>query len=385
MKTMAVKRLKLDLTSEHEEQLEIAARLCRKARNAGIENWLLRQRGLPMNEKQAKKQLTESTKIYHAMTAAVPELSANLVAALASEVNSSLNAKVDWRKNGTKKRRRSEDILDYEQRPPFSQALKIPVQSQGASFVYGAQSALSLRIVRASCGGEKMSLPVLVKNIGRKDKIKLLEISNGERKLQDSSIVYKQEKNSWYWMLPIKEEGADPLGEDVELDLVPTLGDEEGRGDRPFRVGSWFVGEGRYLLAMTKRLLTAEKEIGYVYRNRRTGAGHGRKKRDQAIKRKRIQRRHQVEEFRRRLICDIIRQCERHSAGTLIYREPSLNVRKRCWFARRGIDWDWARFLQDLENAAARAGVKVEVKMLKWKEALPKEQEETAAGELHAV
>ena len=70
----------------------------------------------------------------------------------------------------------------------------------------------------------------------------------------------------------------------------------------------------------------------------------------------------------RRLVNDIVRQCERHQAGTLVYREPTGPAKRKCWFERNELEFDWTRFLVDLKNSAARRGVTVKVEKLKYAE-----------------
>lgn len=398
---MTILKLRLDVDREQSEALDCIARLCRKARNAGVENWLLRERGLPLNPKQAAKPQSrmvrgkdgvlslraretssESTKIYHSMTAVTPELDTGLVSSLSREINSHLNAKVDWRKRGDDKtRKRRDEILVYEQRPPFSQALKIPIISQKAVFVYGSQTRLEVNPLK-SAYGTVLKLKIHTKFLGAGKKNKLMDICEGRRKLQDSYLHFRPEKSSWYWYLPIEEDGAEPLDENVSITLMPTFGKtEDNRKDRPFYVDGdqlnreWYLGNPRYTLSQVKRLITAEKDIGYAYRTRRTGSGHGRKKLDDAIRLKRIRRRHQIEEFRRRLICEAIQQCERWNAGRLVYWKPSLPLRDRSWFFEKGLEWDWTRFESDLKNSAEKAGVKVKVEKLGLRDVYPKDKE----------
>ncbi len=164
--------------------------------------------------------------------------------------------------------------------------------------------------------------------------------------------------------------------------LAPRVTDAVGKDDRPFRLsfpdgGGWSVGDGRYLHAQTMRLIGLRKQIGYRYRNR-NGTGHGRAKITRSV-RLRVQQLGNVrDEFRRRLVNDIVRQCERQQAGTLVYREPSGPAKTKCWFERRKLEFDWTRFLTDLKNSAARHGIAVEKKRLKMEEVKKDEAEACA-------
>ena len=199
----------------------------------------------------------------------------------------------------------------------------------------------------------------------------LREIASGTRKLSDSKLLFKDRNKAWYWHLPVTFETEQRS--DIEAEVFATIGNPKGRqSDRPFAMKlpgrTWYAGDGRYLLSQVSRLVGLRKQIGWRYRLRQ-GAGHGRKKVDDAVKRRREQEHNVRNEFRRRLIVDILRQCERSEVGKLVYREPSLPLREKCWFGCVGLEFDWTRFASDLKNAAARKGIVVESKQYKWKDA----------------
>lgn len=371
--------LKLKLVAGAAEQLDKIGEMCRKARNAALEDWLLRQRGKPASEKQ-RDGLSESTKIYHAVTAAVPELATRSVASmLAQQIYSSLNAKVDWRRGKSadgEQPRRKDAILNYEDRPPFSSSVEIPVCAATSAIKYGPWSGIKVQLLR----GEHIELPFITDKLPQAFRLILTRITGGELKLQDSRLVRKQDLKTgewnWYLFVPVKVEAMPAADPEREMILWPNqpADEQEAKNDRPFSVRGpesekdWRLGDGRYYYAQCERLVRILKEIGWQYRQR-NGTGHGRQKYDHAKRLREKQIRNIADEFRRKTICKIIEQMERQQCGTLVYREPSLPLRKRCWFERRGVLWDWTRFLTDLENALARRGYVLTKKPLKWKEA----------------
>lgn len=385
--------LKLKVQSSSADLREIAL-LCRKGRNAALEDWLLRQRGKPESAKQAKpstrktkqfpnreeRPLSESTKIYHAITAAVPELGTTQASKLGRELYSHLSSKLDWRVGKTedgKRPKRSDAILAYEDRPPFFTALEIPLLSAATEVIYGDR--LTICAKRLSDSAPTATIELSLKEIPPAVRAMLSDISIGKRKLADSKVLYKEKNDAWYWHLPITFESE--RRSDVEVTLWPVIGND-GNRDRPFRLSlpsgrDWWLGEGRYLRAQVKRLTEIRKQVGHRYRQR-MGAGHGRKKVDAAVVKRRQQQHNVFTEFRRRIISDAVKQCVRANAGVMIYREPSLPLRKKCWFEAVGLEFDWTRFGSDLKNACARQGIEVVTKQWKWKDAIPK-SEETAA------
>lgn len=390
MKSITV--LKLKLAAESSPDLEPIAKACRKGRNAGLENWLLRQRGFPESEKQSKRLIvrkdkaadapkSESTKLYHAIREAVPELGTTQITMLAQGLSSHLGAKVDWRRgsNGDGKRMRRRDaILAYEDRPPFFTSLEIPLHNAHTRVTF--TDRLTITVNRPMTDVQSLRIEVSLRDMPPGKQQLLREVASGVRKLPDSKILFKAKQNAWYWHIPLAFETE--IVSEKPAELWPTIGTtKDGKQtDRPFKLECdgetrpWYIGDGRYLLAQTVRLIGLRKMIGWRYQQR-MGAGHGRAKIDAATKRRRQQEWNIRAEVMRRAIADVVRQCVRNRCGKLTYHEPSLPLRKRCWFQSSGLDWDWTKFGADLKNAAARQGIEVTVKQWKWKEAIPNERE----------
>lgn len=391
MKSITV--LKLRVTDATDAALSEIAKLCRVGRNAGLEDWLLRQRGKPESTAQSTRKCksakggdapkSESTKIYHAIRSAVPTLGTTQASMLASAIASNLGAKLDWRagsgENGKRPRRR-DAILSYDHRPPFFCGGEIPLHNAHTRLTW-TDGALTITIHRPSSDVQDLVVAISLRDLPPGKQKLLHELADKTRKLADSKLVDKDGK--WYWHLPLVFESV--VRSDVEATLYPTIGAEKNgrQTDRPFRLElpgrTWSVGDGRYLLVQTERLITLRKMIGKRYRDR-MGAGHGQKKIDVAVSKRRKAEWDVRTEVRRRAIADVVRQCMRAKCGVLIYREPSLPLRDRCWFKAVGVDWDWTRFGSDLANTAARQGIEVRVHQWKWKDAIPTKETADAAA-----
>ena len=382
MKSITVLKLKL---TDAPPILQAVAHQCRLAWNGATEDWLLRARGVKKESKSQsrpspktgkngeQKPLVESSKLYQAARAVAPELGSTPASMLASQLHSHLGAKVDWRRGKTedgKRPRRRDEILAYNERPPFRTTDEIPLHNRTVKV--SCADTLSISVSGLGCGVEgPLTLDLSLREISPGHQLILRDLAAKTRKLADSKLV--ENDGDWFWHVPVMFE-TEPRSE-IEAMLVPKIGDDgERQSDRPFELHlpngrNWYVGDGRYLLAQVQRLVGLRKQIGWRYRQR-MGAGHGRKKVDEAVRRRRAQQQNVVAEVRRRAIADIVRQCVRQNVGTLFYREPSLPLRKKCWFDVSGVEWDWTRFGGDLKNAAARQGIVVVVKQLGWKEAM---------------
>lgn len=379
--------LKLKLTDEHNKRLDEIGELCRKARNEGVLDWLLRQHGKPESERQAKrlvsrrgaaddKPKSESTKLYHGIAEKNPQLHTQAVAIMAGAINSQLGAKVDWRRGKTedgKRPRRRDEILAFAERPPFTTSIEIPLHNKHARVDYGDKLVLVADGILK--GMAPLRMEICSQGLPRGYKRLLFELAQETRKLPVSKLVRKED--AWYWHVPV--EFKTERRSEIEAILAPIVtkkGDAPVRGaaDRFFALTlpgwdrPWFVGDGRYLLAQTQRLIGLRKRIGKRYRDRQK-TGHGRAKIDAMIRRRRRQEADVRAEVRRMAIADVVRQCVKANVGTLHYREPSLPLREKCWFARVGLEFDWTRFGADLANACRRQGIEVIVDRMKMKDA----------------
>jgi len=368
---------RLKLFDPNVERLTELGQLCRTARNAATEDWLLRQRGKPMSEAQSGRGKTgaekaESTKVYHAITASVPMLATQVAAKIASQLCSYLSAKVDWRKQDGKQMRRRDAILAYKDRPPFASHLTIELPCSTTTVEF--TDRLSVQFLAERGKPDIVEIATSGLTAGQKLLIRRC-LDGGDLKLADSTIAVRD--NKWFWMLPIQIPRPDEPDAGITCDLWPQIPDDEPDRlqHRPYRMvmpdgRRFYIGDGRYLESQTRRLLVLMKQIGWRYRQR-SGAGHGRQKIDGSVRRRRTQLRNIVDEVRRRAIADIVRNCERNRCGTIVWHEPSLPLREKCWWAVNKLDWDWTRFTNDLRNAAARSGIVVSVSRFKfseWKE-----------------
>lgn len=384
LKSITVLKLKLDLAQEQAgkaEELHRIAALCRRGRNAGAMNWLMRQHGYPQSEAQRERKAKkaqfgdkpkcEASLIYHAVRAASQGLTGTIQSMLANEIASFLAAKQDWR-NGKaedgKRPKRKDAILSYEARPPYFTEMQIPVRATEATFRFDGVPMLTCRLLL----GQPTTLQIKTASLPARIRNMLYRIAAGERPLTDSKLLLRDDE--WYWFLPQQFEST-AVDAAATAHLWPVIpGDEPpSKYDQPFtlyvpgRDKPWMIGDGWYLRSQAHRIETLRKEIGWRYRNGH-GLGHGRSKVDSKMKAIGKRFANIVDEFRKRLISDVAKASERFGCGTVVYHEPTLPARERCWFAARGLDWNWTTFVSNLENNLARRGLVLEVVRLKASE-----------------
>ncbi len=194
--------LKLKLVDPPTDQLEYLAERCRRGTNAAVEDWLLRHRGKQESEKQSKpgrktKSLHPSTKLYHAITAVVPELGTSIVSTLAGKVWTNLNAKLDWRRRTddveAKPRKRADAILAYEDKPPWTTADIIPARNKFTTIVFG--DTLRITVTHTLRDDAPLVLDVSLKGMPTGIKHLIHRTATGDQKLSDSEITKKTIRN----------------------------------------------------------------------------------------------------------------------------------------------------------------------------------------------
>lgn len=381
-----VLKLKLQVSADQASDLEAIAALCRRGLNAGAVNWLMRQHGLPLSEKQANRlckhkahegrEKSESTRIYHAVREASPGLTADVHSMLANQIASYLSGRLDWREGKTedgKRPRRKDAILQGSARPPYFTAVEIPVRATGVRFRYFDDAELTCKLLASGA----TTVAISTRKISQGQRTILKELSAGSRKVPDSKLLLKE--GEWYWYVPLAFD-APAVQSDTVAELRPVVPAPGAAWQRqrehpfsltmPGRDRPWGCGLGEWYVRQCERIEIRRKLIGERYRHR-CGSGHGRKKWVCISHRIGLAQRRLTDEVRRKCIAEIVANAERAGCGTILYREPSLPLRDKCWFqanAMGAVNWDWTRFAVDLENAAARRGLRVEKKTLTWKE-----------------
>jgi hypothetical protein len=185
-------------------------------------------------------------------------------------------------------------------------------------------------------------------------RLKVRQMSKGQRRIlrqiasrdlviSDSQLVKK--KGVWYfqlaYMVPAQNHHLD---ETRTAELVAN-----GPGARrPFTLHfpdgeTWDIGNGLGILREYQRLEDRRAALRFRYK-KGFGRGHGRGRYYQ--KSQPYEGAHHAMSTRlmHETIADVIKQCILHNCGSLDYREPSIPLRDRLWFAKKGFPFNWTFF-----------------------------------------
>lgn len=308
-------------------------------------------------------ELTKS--FYAAGTGASPKLSTKVVSSCVREAQGKLTDKMPYNHEG-KAKYRWQALLMLEVNPQTFRAKCIPVPNQDTVLVYDGHrnQDISKGIAAAvdQCGHSSCILrfPLLsrlsgydekaaifrlhVKELSRGNRRLLMDIAKRQRKLKDSKLVFK--RGAWFFQLcydvPTKDHGLDPS-------RVATLWPLHNQHNRPFRLefpdGTFVdVGHGVPYLAECQRVMARRKALSARYRDGAAGRGHGKKRFHDRLKPSARALQDAQWGLRNLAISFVIKMLIAQDCGSLVYREPTMPLRQRVWFAQNGCELDWTQF-----------------------------------------
>lgn len=322
--------------------------------------------------------------LYQKAGEAYPDVARILISTMRGEVVDQLKAKLPYNHEG-KAKFRYEGILLNEVARDCYRAPVIPVPNGSAVFCYdGAFSrVLSSGImerIRKHEASAVLRFPLWSETSGRavKDVIVRLEVADlprgqrhvlkkiarGDWKMSDSELVLKN--GVWWYHLTYKQPKQDlglPTGHVATLLLM-------GADDkRPIGIESsekrWGLGDVVILEREFERYRLRLAALRSRYRKDVRGqAGHGQGRFYERIRPANDLRRNLLERFTQRLVSEAIKFCTRFACGTILYREPSINLRGLSWFAKRRIEFAWDRFGANLAHKCKLYGITLNVERM---------------------
>lgn len=356
--------------------LREAARQANKCRIAAFMGWEDRARkALPKDKKEV---LALAKETYKDARSGGRNLAAGPASVCAQEVIDWLTSNVPYNHEGDA-RWRWQAVLDYEINRPTWRSLEIPVRAGDVRkrFVWTDDRCTLAFPLFSTDSGRANRSPTVRLEVGkfsRGTRRLLREIADGKRKLRDSSIQERDGK--WYFVMAYDVPTVVHAWDDsVTLTLLPSPPD----ATRPFVCilpdgRKWWLGDGLPLEREYQRVVARRKAIQYRYRNGQ-GAGHGRERFYQATRPDSRAWTDMQRLFSWNLIADLVRLCERHGAGSLLYREPTMPVRQHCWFSQRGMPFDWSGLNGKLTHASKKHGFGLAVSRIGMKEYRADEEE----------
>jgi len=402
--------------------LRQARRDCCKARNAAIMHWYdwrhqhpnwqpgdpyeapaakikraAKANGKPAKDSPLGPRLFLSRELYGVATTAAPYLSGSVASSCVQEVIVRLKANTPYNHDG-EARWQWQAILSHETSLPKFERGRIPMPTSGAVLGYAGlvpeankpgkgdvaracESGCALRFALLSKASGYSTLSPIVRieagdlSAGRKRLLR--KLASGELKLRDSALVEK--KGAWFAQLcyevPVKALG---LPVDRVLTLWPALPDAR----RPFRL-TWRddegeaadvgFGNGLPVVAEYRRLRARDRAIRYRSRDG-CGRGHGKEGVYRTIRPITRTVRDMFSRFEKQTCSDVVKRAIDYGCGAVLYREPTMPVRERAWWAKQDVPFGWAEFEARLKFKCETAGLEYAKERVRFAEWLPEEK-----------
>ncbi len=392
------------------ESLATAKGAANRAKNAAALNWYLwrtqnprwqpaqrtdkdglpkfNQRGEPMLENAALSQAAERA-MYTAARAAVPELYSLITSRCVNDVIDMLKADTPDNHPGKAKKVHEAILLHEFQLGNYNrpQSRSFPVPGKAVYLFYcglcnrksdgitrrieafaGSSAAVRFPVWSRDAGQHRVDVlaRIAVSKMRKAYRHTLRRIAAGDIKALDSDIV--EDGGKWFLHL-FYERPAKISNLDESREAVLTIG-----GDNSFTLmlpdaTPRKLGSDEYLYAQLLRMIGRRKAIEFSTRFGQ-GRGHGRGHIHAIQSRSNRQQRHQIQAFTNNLRADVMKACVRANCGKLVYREPTLPLRKLSWFAQQGIEFAWHEFGPELSRVAVREGLKFRIDRMgvpEWK------------------
>ncbi len=322
--------------------------------------------------------------LYRAGVAAEPKLHSSITSMASQAVIKKLQAKMPWNHDGSA-RFFYEAILAHEVHLPRYNKGSIHFAPAELAFAYKGEcspckmKAVTVRmadlgqhyaVVRIPMWSRKSSRDVKdcifrveVRQMSRGNR-KLLEgVANGEVKLRGSALVYRDKDKSWYFNLTY-----DAPTKNLELnpENVATITMLASDGKNPFAINCgkprWTLGKARMLEYQYDRVKVRRSSLRERYRIAdRSGKGHGKKR---FFEKTKPMSRAFVDlqaVFTGDLVAEVIKFCKRFDCGTVIFREPTMPLRKHDWFGKRDMAFNWTLLNSKLVDKCANVGIDLKI------------------------
>ncbi len=353
------------------------------AKNRMVETWMAASRTATEDKFQWNKSF------YHAARAVAPELNSKIISACMKHVRESLTTKIAWNSE-SRLGYRWKAVLAYEQRAPWWRNGIIPVQCQDARISYqgmpNRKGGFKVRDLESAKHNALFRLPLLSHNSGARDLgivclLRIGDLSKGHREIirkicdpgestwlmKDSLLVHKDND----WILRLNYALPDQvLDSDRVLTVKPNSVDAGNVLRMFYPDGGWRdFGDGNLYVAEFHRLGDRKKILNRKQRIRPPGHGKQRIYDDRRPITRRQQ--HITDSVIKNIVSDIHRAAVKHDCGAVLYREPSLGLRKFDWFAKRRVTFPWDDFRSRLQAKLDLSGIKLDCKRVKkaeWEE-----------------
>jgi hypothetical protein len=386
--------------------LEQSRLACCQAKNAAITHWLLWRRAhhawkpgdeyeappLKINRKSKPADPSKSPpkdppfaprqflsrELYRVAVAAAPKLAANLASSCVQEVVARLKANTPYDHEGAA-RWVWQAVLASEVSLPTWRGGTIPAPRANMVLTYDDhQCTLRFALLSKASGYTTLSPTVRLDagDLSAGNRRLLRKLADGTIRLADSTIC--ERKGKWFvnlvYSLPATGSG---LSVDRVLTLLPSLPDDRWPFCLTWQDGEdqrrWLIGNGKPLVAEYRRVQARRRALRFRYRDG-AGSGHGKGRFFRALRPISRAVQDMQSRFEKQTASDIVKMALREECGAVVYREPTMPVREKCWFASQDMPFNWTSFLGRLKFRAEKAGLQFSVTRIGMGEWNPKEK-----------
>lgn len=321
--------------------------------------------------------ISGSTYLYRRARLVVPEVSSTVISMCAQEVYSRLAANMPWNHGGQAKYR-WQAIEGNEVNLETYRGLAIPIHNRDAAFCYCGDASRDIKDPRIAEMGKSSAVlrfglfsqlsgrehtdyicRVEVRQLSQGNRRLLQHIARRKWKLCDSKLVWD---DGWYFNLtydqPLRDYGLNKKN----VATLTLCGAEESQ---PLRVGCgharpWDLGHARTMEAENNRLDQRRKALRHEHGTN----GHGRGRVERYIKPITRGLRFLMKRFQENLVREVLKYCLRNDCGSIHYREPTMPLREKSWFAKRKLPFDWTGFLARLGHKCKLHGIELQTERM---------------------
>jgi hypothetical protein len=324
-----------------------------------------------------------------------PNVGAKVRNGAVKDIVDHLGSKMPYTHTGS--RFRHEAVRNFEVSLACFTTQEIYIPSQDTAFVYAGRyetcnSDRNKEKIKSLGGDDSVLLyfPLFSRKSGRENttivcRLEVRQLSKGNRKLlqrisskdgikmADSTI--RKRDGIWYFDLTYQQE-QESLGLTVdniaELYLTPNF------MKKPFEIVAarkrWDIGDALPLLAQWQSIDARRASLQERYKHTEASAsrGHGRQRFFRNFRQysRAFQRFQTLWQYR--AIAEIVRFCQRFDCGTVMFREPGLQLRKssNTWFEGNNIPYNWTGFVSKLSHKLWKVGIVLKVERISgvdWK------------------
>lgn len=343
---------------------------CCLASNAAVRAWV--RHCEEMDSEPEPNAWWDGKLAYRAAVDAATGLNTKIASSAVKRVRECLGSRVQWHRAVTAKYR-WQAVLRFEDSQPFWRrgVILLPCQDTRIGYL-GMVNAKGGRLTgKVSEDHALLYIPMLSKRSNQRTKhliakLEVRQLSGGHRrilrkivdqsvadwKLSDSQLV--NDKGKWLLRLCYKCPDPKPIVGRT-LTVIPAQTDDRNPLIMLYpQGGRRYFGDGNFYEAEMRRTKGRQRVIQWK-RDMKSNHGRG----GVYAKLRPVTRRRQmsVDRVLKKMVSDVASAASKSECGEVLYREPSLGLRKFDWYASRRLQFPWDDFCRRLEAKLKSLGI----------------------------